>query len=444
MEAARPSRYDCKQEPVAVSLYADRGNQSRPGRSEMPKRNVVQKFLVAFLCTTTVVFVVLRTELIERVSYSIESGRLRAMSEAVPSADLVDQFNAPNRIVANLVTPAVVQITTVRTISLSESLAGASGVSASGEATSDSSDFEALRPRENASNDSETGGQTFFEAHELGSGFIFDAKHGYILTNHHVTDGASEIRVHLDDGRRLIATMVGSDAATDLAVLQISADRLHQVEFGDSGSLGVGDDVFAIGNPFGLEGTFSRGIVSALGRSTVMIRDVAYQGFIQTDAVINPGNSGGPLVNRRGQVIGVNTAIVTNSGEFDGVGFAIPSSRIVRLIPKLIHEHKIVRGFLGVSTVDLRDDRDVVEVLGWDGDYGVVVKYVEPDSPADQAGLRRHDVLIEVDGQRITSVSELFDTIAMIKPGTSANVVYWREGEQIAADVALVERRSGN
>lgn len=410
----------------------------------MPKRNVVQKFLVAFLCTTTVVFVVLRTELIERVSYSIESGRLRAMSEAVPSADLVDQFNAPNRIVANLVTPAVVQITTVRTISLSESLAGASGVSASGEATSDSSDFEALRPRENASNDSETGGQTFFEAHELGSGFIFDAKHGYILTNHHVTDGASEIRVHLDDGRRLIATMVGSDAATDLAVLQISADRLHQVEFGDSGSLGVGDDVFAIGNPFGLEGTFSRGIVSALGRSTVMIRDVAYQGFIQTDAVINPGNSGGPLVNRRGQVIGVNTAIVTNSGEFDGVGFAIPSSRIVRLIPKLIHEHKIVRGFLGVSTVDLRDDRDVVEVLGWDGDYGVVVKYVEPDSPADQAGLRRHDVLIEVDGQRITSVSELFDTIAMIKPGTSANVVYWREGEQIAADVALVERRSGN
>jgi len=409
----------------------------------IPRRKFAQKFLVAFLCTTIVVFVVLRTGLVEEVSYSIESGRLRALSEAVPSADLVDHFNEPNRVVAELVTPAVVQITTVRTVSLSDSLADASDVFATGEATSDSSDSAAIHPRLDKDPANEAGSQTFFEAHELGSGFVFDAKHGYILTNHHVTDGASEIRVHLEDGRRLIARIVGSDAATDLAVLQISADRLHQIEFGDSGSLGVGDDVFAIGNPFGLEGTFSRGIVSALGRSTVMIGNVAYQGFIQTDAVINPGNSGGPLVNRRGQVVGVNTAIVTHSGEFDGVGFAIPSSRIVRIIPRLIRVHKIVRGFLGVSTVNLRDDRDVVEVLGWDGDYGVVVKYVEPDSPADRAGLRRHDVLIEVDGQHVASVSELFDTIAMIEPGTRAKLVYWREGEKITTDVELVERRGG-
>ena len=406
----------------------------------MATRSVVRQFLIAFLGTTIVVFVVLRTELVEQVSYRVEKGRLQALSEAAPSEELLEQINHSNRVIARLVTPAVVQVAVTRKINFSD---GGEVAARSGRADG-SREIDAVHPWFRGDPAERDAGESrFFEVQELGSGFVFDAEKGYVLTNYHVTAGADSIEVYLADGRRFIAAIVGADPATDLAVLAIPAKRLHQIEFGDSGGLAVGDEVFAIGNPFGLEGTFSRGIVSALGRSNVSIRGVTYRGFIQTDAVINPGNSGGPLVNRRGQVVGVNTAIATNSGSYDGVGFAIPSARVVGLIPKLLEGGKIVRGFLGVVTANVRDERSTADELDWPHDYGVIVKYVEPDSPAGVAGLRGEDILVEIDGHRIRNVTDLMDLVALIEPGTVSTLGYWRDGDLLTVQVELARRPDG-
>ena len=403
----------------------------------MTGRTVIRQFLVAFLGTVLIVSVLLRTSVPERIAYQIEKGRLRALSEALPSTGQVDQLNHANRVVAELVTPAVVRVAVTREIRVrdAEDL-----LARSGEANPDF-DFEAIHPwlQDEAEGRDDADRAESFEVQETGSGFVFDAQNGHVLTNYHVLDGGDRVDVFLHDGRRFEADVVGVDPATDLAVLAIPPERLHQVEFGDSGALAVGDDVFAIGNPFGLDGTFSRGIVSALGRST-LIRNVRYQGFIQTDAVINPGNSGGPLVNRRGEVVGVNTAIATDSGRFDGVGFAIPSSRVVGLLPQLLTGERIVRGFLGVATVDVRLDRELADSLGWSEDHGVIVTRVWRDSPAADAGLEVNDVLVEVDGQQVASGTELMDVIALIEPGTTSNVTCWRDGRLAAVEVQIARR----
>jgi len=251
------------------------------------------------------------------------------------------------------------------------------------------------------------------------------------------------VEVSVSDGRRFDARIVGSDPATDLAVLSIPADRLHEVRFGDSRRLAVGDEVFAIGNPFGLDGTFSRGIISALGRSNVLIHNVTYAGFIQTDAVINPGNSGGPLVNRRGEVIGVNTAIATDSGRFDGVGFAIPASRVVGLIPQLLQGREIVRGFLGVSTADIREYKELSESLGWFERHGAIVQMVLPGQPAERAGIRLHDILVRINDEPIQSSSNLMDKIALLEPESRVRVTYWRGGTTHETELVLSQRPGG-
>ncbi|MCH7526740.1 MAG: trypsin-like peptidase domain-containing protein [Planctomycetes bacterium] len=217
---------------------------------------------------------------------------------------------------------------------------------------------------------------------------------------------------------------------------------MHELQLGDSRKAAVGDEVFALGNPFGLGGTFSRGIISAVGRSNIVIRDISYQGFIQTDAVINPGNSGGPLVDRRGEVIGINTAIATGSGQFAGVGFAIPSWRASQLIPRLIARGHVVRGYLGVIPVDIRDERNRVEALGWSEDYGVFIALVAPDTPADKAGLHVGDILVSINDHRVTDATDLRDQIALIAPDSVVTLLVWRDGEYTTIEATLSQRRS--
>jgi serine protease Do len=209
------------------------------------------------------------------------------------------------------------------------------------------------------------------------------------------------------------------DEKTDLAVIRIEAERLHQISLGDSAAGEVGDEVFAVGNPFGLDGSISRGIISAKNRSNVLLRDVEYQGFLQTDAVINPGNSGGPLVNSRGEVIGINTAIATTTGFYDGIGFAIPSNRAAKIIPHLVRGEAVTRGYLGVSMRPIAGvEEQELARLGWSQPHGVIVLGVLADSPACRAGLRREDIMISYNGQLLTSSADLTQVIADTPPGS--------------------------
>jgi S1-C subfamily serine protease len=385
-------------------------------------------FAIVFATSVAAVLFIRETEVLEYVSYRIEKGRLRALAEQVTPEEMIDALQTPNRRVAALVTPAVVYIETTRVVSLSD-------FAKAHESLQDSDAF--------GKNHARIDDEEFvrFES-GLGSGFVFDAEAGYVMTNYHVANGADRIDVVLHDGRRFEAQVVGADRETDLAVLRVDAERLHEIKFGDSGSLSVGDDVFALGNPFGLDGTFSSGIVSRLGRSNISIKNVTYQGFIQTDAVINPGNSGGPLVNLRGEVVGVNTAIASESGTFAGVGFAIPSRRIVQLLPQLI-KGKVVRGFLGVGHLDVHAFRErAIEELGWSKSHGVIVNSVLKDSPAEACGLRAGDVIVAIGGVEIKDSIEIRDYIAAQPPGKRISIRFWRSDRFMTVETDLVERVS--
>ncbi len=398
-----------------------------------------------------------RLEVVEHLSYAVEKGRLRAIAERLPTSDQVVDYNEPNRRVAQLVTPAVVHIETIQYISplgildfaasersgkLREGFGDAHPWMQEGNASDEGEAAEGGSLDEGGAVDSRDDMDRIPVQSGLGSGFIFDAANGFVLTNQHVVAGADRIDVILSDGRRREGIVVGADEATDLAVLQIRASRLHELGLGDSDALGVGDEVFALGNPFGLDGTFSRGIVSAMGRS-IGIRNVRYQGFIQTDAVINPGNSGGPLVDRRGEVIGVNTAIASDTGSYMGVGFAIPSNRVALLLPHLLKGGEIVRGFLGVATVDVRLNREEAADLGWSRPNGVLIRQVLDNTPVAEAGLRADDILLEVNGTSILNTAVLMDAVAFILPGTEVTLRYFRGGEVHEMAVVVARRPSG-
>jgi serine protease Do len=242
----------------------------------------------------------------------------------------------------------------------------------------------------------------------LGTGFVFD-KNGVILTNNHVIEGAQEIEVTISDGRKLPARVVGTDKVTDIGVLHVEAKDLHPLSLGDSDAIGVGDWVVAIGNPFGLSHTVSAGIISAKGRTKedVPLDPAGYYNFLQTDASINPGNSGGPLLNLRGEVVGINSAI--RGGGAQGIGFAIPINMIKQLLPMLLRDGHVTRSALGVRITDVRDlppdDRQALK-LG-DTDKGAVIEGVAPDGPADKAGLQPGDVIVGFEGQPIDRRTQL-------------------------------------
>ena len=273
----------------------------------------------------------------------------------------------------------------------------------------------------------------------LGSGVIVDSK-GYILTNNHVVDKADKIRVNLMGDPETVtytATVVGTDAETDLAVIKIDAKKpLPAAKLGNSDSMNVGDWVLAIGSPFGLNETVTAGIVSAIGRNIVPNRQ--FESFIQTDAAINPGNSGGPLVNMNGEVIGINTAIYTSGGGYQGVGFAMPSNTVVNVYNQLIGpEHKVSRGSIGVQ-FNAVPNPAVARVYGVNS--GVTIASITPNGPAEKAGLKTGDTIVSVNGKPIKNGDELVADISSLKPGSTAKLGYIRSGKEQTAEVTIADR----
>jgi Do/DeqQ family serine protease len=268
----------------------------------------------------------------------------------------------------------------------------------------------------------------------LGSGVIIDAA-GTIVTNDHVIRGASAIHVVLADGRTLEAEVLGSDSTNDLAVLRVSAkEPLPTAKLGTSSDLMIGETVIAIGSPFGLSKTVTAGVVSATGRTFRAEDGTVYNDFVQTDAAINPGNSGGPLLNVDGEVIGINTAIFATA---QGIGFAIPADKVRRIVDELTRFGKVRPAWVGIDAVDLPSQ--VAGQLGWDRSYGALVVSVEPGSPAEQAGVRRGDVVAEMGGSRISDAED-FDTRARGYPARSAfPLVLFREGGLRTLQVTPVE-----
>lgn len=270
----------------------------------------------------------------------------------------------------------------------------------------------------------------------VGSGVIVD-EDGTIVTNNHVVEGADDIEVRFSERRRQFdATIVGTDKATDLAVLKLEnpPEDLQPIPFGESGNLRLGQPVVAIGNPFGLSGSVTYGIVSATGRQDVGLAD--YEDFIQTDAAINPGNSGGALVNMEGELIGINTAILSRSGGYQGIGFAIPSKMVRSVTRQLIDDGEVERGHLGVLIQDLSPElAEAFDVPK--GTTGAVVSRVQPDSPGEEAGLQQGDVIVEFDGQSVESASGLRNRVAHTPPGETVELKIIRQGNARSVEVEL-------
>ena len=264
------------------------------------------------------------------------------------------------------------------------------------------------------------------ERSSVGSGVIIDAKKGYVLTNHHVIDDATDIAVTLKDKRVFTAKVIGGDKDTDIAVLQIDAKDLSALPMGDSTQMRVGDYVVAVGNPFGLSQTVTSGIVSAIGRSGLAIE--GYEDFIQTDASINPGNSGGALVNLKGELIGINTAIIGPSGGNVGVGFAVPTTMVKSVMAQLIEYGEVRRGQIGVQISDMTPE--LAKNLGIDRAEGALIAAVVKGSPAELAGLKAGDVAIELDGKSLKSMTDLRNRIGMMTLGTTVSVTVIRGGSK--------------
>jgi Do/DeqQ family serine protease len=268
----------------------------------------------------------------------------------------------------------------------------------------------------------------------LGSGVFVDDD-GTILTNNHVIEHATEVKVALSDDRELPARIIGVDPRTDLAVLRVEGSGLPKAVLGDSDNLQVGDVVLAFGNPFGLGGTVTMGIVSAIGRGDIGVAD--YEDFIQTDAAINPGNSGGALVNTRGEVVGINTAILSRSGGYQGVGFAIPSNMAREVLDSLVKHGRVLRGYAGLGLQRLTPE--LARAFGLSEPRGAVVNALDPNGPAADAGLQRGDVILSLGDKPVASVEELRTRMSRLKPGERATLGVARDGRRLKVEVTLGE-----
>ncbi len=277
----------------------------------------------------------------------------------------------------------------------------------------------------------------------LGSGVIVSTD-GYILTNNHVVEGADELKVLLNDQREFTAKIIGTDPKTDVAVIKIEAEKLPSATLADSDNLRVGDVVFAIGNPLDVGQTVTMGIVSATSRRVGILEDVAgYEDFIQTDAAINQGNSGGALIDARGRLVGINSAILSTSQGNIGIGFAIPVNLASSIMHSLIETGTVARGYMGVETVELT--AEMAESFGVPKDRkGLVVTNIPPGGPASKSDLRREDIITSINGKPITSTSELRLRIAQLTPGTTIDVDYIRNGKPATTQITLAQRPDDN
>ena len=273
------------------------------------------------------------------------------------------------------------------------------------------------------------------KAQSVGSGVVVDAQRGYVITNHHVIDGAEKITVTLSNGRQLAAKVIGSDPESDVAVIQIPGGNLTALPLADSQRLRVGDFVVAVGNPFGLGQTVTSGIVSALGRTGLGIQ--GYEDFIQTDASINPGNSGGALVNLRGELVGINTAIIAPGGGNVGIGFAIPSNMVARLMNQIVAHGAVRRGQLGVSVQDLTPD--LAQAFNIPANQGAVIAQVSPRSAAARAGLKEGDVVLRINDRTIRDGGSLRNVIGLLEVGEAVRLDILRNGQPLTLNAKVGE-----
>ncbi|PYS29596.1 MAG: peptidase S1 [Acidobacteria bacterium] len=360
---------------------------------------------------------------------TIVSGGVKATGEQQKAATLVipdpvSLSNAFSQIAANL-DPAVVNINTEATVE--NPLRG----------RNNQRDRNNLDPFDFFDFFGGTPDQPDRKARNLGTGFIVD-KAGYIITNHHVVEKATKIMVRLDDKSEHQAKLIGSDAETDLAVVKIDVSRdLPVARLGNSDAVKVGDWVLAIGSPFSLDHTVTAGIISAKGRENIAGTSNQFQSFLQTDAAINPGNSGGPLVNMAGEVIGINTAIISETRQSAGLGFALPSNTAAKVYNQIVMSGKVTRGGIGVG---YREDAALCRAFGLKSDCGVVVQNVLPGGPAAKAGIQPGDVITEINGTKITSGSVLLDVVANASVGTTLRAKINREGKEQSVSLAVVDR----
>ena len=395
----------------------------------MERRYRVWPYFLTLVALVIISLGILQPELWTRFAYAAEKGRLQAgreelaqMPESGDSSAGLYALSRAFRLAADDVRPAVVNIDTRSRVS---SIPEALRRHLQERLPEGEFDFDAT-PRPELGR---------------GSGIIVDAEGGFVLTNNHVVEGADEIEVRLWDGRRCRAEVVSVDLKTDMAVIKIEAEQLHQVVFGDSDELEVGDFVLAIGSPLGYRQSVSHGIVSAKGRNQAMFD---YSNFIQTDASINPGNSGGPLVDLRGRVVGMNTAIATRTGLGSGVGFAIPARQIEAVLPYLLSGQQVVRGYLGVLIQGVRDGRELASSFGWNEAYGVLLSGDPlPGGPAERAGLRRGDIVLSIDGERMEGAADLSDAIARTKPGAGVVLEVWRDESRERIPVKVGQQPEG-
>lgn len=325
--------------------------------------------------------------------------------------DIIEPVKSFSEIV-KAVSPSVVNISTTRTVQSPPTLEDL---------------FEFLPPYGNSQ------GKKWKEM-SMGSGVIV-SNDGYVLTNYHVVEQADDIKVTLYNRRTFKASIIGADSKTDLAVIKIDVKDLPVAPWGDSDQLQVGDFVLAIGNPYGLTHTVTMGIISAVGRADVGIAD--YEDFIQTDAAINPGNSGGPLVNIKGEIIGINTAIFSRTGGYQGIGFAVPSNMARIIKDSLIKEGKVVRGWIGIMVQDLT--AELAERFNLKEPYGVIITDVTKQSPAYSGGLKRGDIILEYDGKQVTESAILKNLVAQSKVGSVVNLKIFRDGQVYTISVTIAQ-----
>jgi Do/DeqQ family serine protease len=384
----------------------------------MKKGAIITLFITLFVIAAILFYI---PYMVENINYHRTSGELRAYKENLAAMQKGDTLSPLFHSISATIRPAVV------VVQVSEKIA------VQPQENPDENDFlrwffgEQGAPYSSVPNTP----PEYLYKEGLGSGIIIDANQGYILTNWHVVHGADKINVTLSDGRIYSTKWVRSDSKTDLAVIKIDVPDLIAAPLGDSNKMQTGDLVLAIGAPEGLPHTVTSGIISAKGRTT----SDGYETFLQTDAAINPGNSGGPLVNMLGQVIGVNTAIVSAVGANEGIGLSIPSNTAKIVMKQLIEKGKVTRGYIGIEIEDANEA--IVKKLGLPNQNGALVVKVTPDSPAQAAGLKPDDFIISVNDKSISNSFDLLSDITSISPGQKATIGFYHNGKKETATVEI-------